>query len=200
MAHAKGLCQCGCGAQTRLAPYTSVRLNWQKGRPIRFVNGHHKSGVATRFAAGLVPWNKGRTMPAGYLAPSKRPGVAAKISQRMVGNTNGRFRSTHGQTRNRQHSPEYRSWLAMKTRCSNPRRAVWKHYGGRGIAVCPEWRVSFAQFFADMGPKPSPAHSIDRINPNGHYEPCNCRWATQAEQMRNLRRHAALNGGSNGSA
>jgi hypothetical protein len=76
----------------------------------------------------------------------------------------------------------------MKTRCSNPRNPAFMDYGGRGIEVCPRWEVSFEAFLADMGPRTSPAHSIDRKNNDGNYEPGNCRWATASEQARNRRR------------
>ena|ERR1700675_1534927 len=83
-------------------------------------------------------------------------------------------------------SPEHVSWTGMKTRCTNPKAKDFKHYGGRGIKVCQRWQY-FENFFADMGPKPSPRHSIDRINPDGDYEPLNCRWATWKEQRHNRR-------------
>ena len=83
--------------------------------------------------------------------------------------------------------PEYKSWCEMRQRCLNPKNHKWKYYGGRGIRVCRQWRGSFIAFFLDMGFKPSPQHSLDRINNNGHYTPKNCRWATYLEQRHNSR-------------
>jgi hypothetical protein len=74
----------------------------------------------------------------------------------------------------------------MLTRCRNPRNARYKDYGGRGITVCEAWR-SFEAFLADMGRRPSPAHSLDRRENDGNYEPGNCRWATPEEQANNRR-------------
>jgi hypothetical protein len=75
----------------------------------------------------------------------------------------------------------------MKHRCTNPASPIFKHYGGRGIAVCKRWMESFDDFLADMGPKPSPDHSLDRIDNDRGYTPTNCRWATDIEQNRNTR-------------
>ena len=74
----------------------------------------------------------------------------------------------------------------MKTRCSNPKCRSYPHYGGRGIKVCERWQ-KFENFLADMGECP-PGRSIERIEPNGDYEPRNCRWATSKEQNRNTSR------------
>lgn len=73
----------------------------------------------------------------------------------------------------------------MLTRCFNERCSDYFRYGGRGITVCDRWANSFEAFFVDMGCRPSAAHSLDRINNQGNYEPDNCRWATKKEQSRN---------------
>jgi hypothetical protein len=93
---------------------------------------------------------------------------------------------THGCAPRGKVSATYRCWQAMKSRCFNPRNKAWKHYGGRGITVCERWLV-FENFLADMGERP-PGKTLDRINNDGNYEPGNCRWATQSEQVNNSRR------------
>lgn len=80
----------------------------------------------------------------------------------------------------------------MLKRCFNPNCHAYKNYGGRGVTVCARWKNDFIAFAHDMGPKPTPKHSIDRINNNGNYEPGNCRWATQKEQCRNYRGNTFL--------
>lgn len=84
-------------------------------------------------------------------------------------------------------SPECRAWYALRSRCRNPKNRFYRNYGGRGIDVCDRWNESFETFYADMGPRPTPKHSIDRINNDGNYEPGNCRWALPYVQRRNSR-------------
>jgi len=79
----------------------------------------------------------------------------------------------------------------MLARCYQRSDQGFRHYGGRGIKVCTQWRGKngFATFLADMGTKPGPNYSIDRINNDGNYEPGNCQWATQEQQSNNTRRN-----------
>jgi len=93
----------------------------------------------------------------------------------------------HGEISNNHPSPEYAAWIAAKKRCSNPRNASFARYGGRGIAICARWADSFENFLHDMGRRPGPGYSLDRIDPDRGYEPGNCRWADIATQNRNRR-------------
>jgi hypothetical protein len=76
----------------------------------------------------------------------------------------------------------------MIQRCTNPRRKKYPNYGARGITVCEYWKNSFAAFLSDVGRRPTPRHSIDRINNDGNYEPGNVRWALPVEQAHNRRK------------
>lgn len=91
----------------------------------------------------------------------------------------------HGAAERGKRTPEFNAWINMIQRCTNPRRKDWKNYGGRGISVCERWRT-FANFFADMGPRPQ-GMTVDRENNSGNYEPNNCRWATREQQRANRR-------------
>lgn len=93
--------------------------------------------------------------------------------------------TTHGKS----NMPEYNIWHAMIERCTFPNDKRFMDYGGRGIKVCERWAgpEGAIHFIEDMGPRPSPKYSLDRINVNGNYEPKNCRWATAKEQRANQR-------------
>ena len=96
----------------------------------------------------------------------------------------GKANKTHGMT----DSPEWRSWQAAVTRTHNPNCDSWRHYGGRGITMSPDWLGSggFERFYAELGPRPD-GHSLDRIDNDKGYEPGNCRWATAKQQINNRR-------------
>lgn len=106
-------------------------------------------------------------------------------------------RTTHGHTSNRKASPEYRSWLHMLQRSTNPNNHRYSDYGGRGITVCESW-LSFENFLSDMGPRPSRKHSIDRKNNELGYCKANCRWATLTQQAHNTRKRRNNTSGSTG--
>lgn len=98
---------------------------------------------------------------------------------------------THSGTPRRP-TPLYACWLGIRRRCFHPKTKGYCDYGGRGITVCERWLASFENFVQDMGPKPSPKHSIERDDVNGNYTPENCRWATKPEQESNKRNSRLL--------
>ncbi len=112
---------------------------------------------------------------------SKSCGCNKAISTRLC-------KTTHGNARPGKITTEYRTWLSMIQRCTNPKRDNYKYYGALGVKVCSRWSKSFASFLSDMGKKPSQKYSIDRKNPFGNYTASNCRWATQTEQVLNIRK------------
>lgn len=98
-------------------------------------------------------------------------------------------RRTHGMKR----TPEWKAWDSAKQRTTNPNHKSYHDYGGRGISMCDRWRDNFEAFYADMGPRPTLKHSLDRYpDQNGDYEPGNCRWATWTEQANNKRNNRLL--------
>ncbi len=89
-------------------------------------------------------------------------------------------------------SSESATRLSMIQRCHNPNNPGYKNYGGRGISVCRRWRRSTAAFIEDMGRRPSPEHTVERINNDGNYSPSNCKWILRNEQQRNTRQNVMI--------
>lgn len=114
---------------------------------------------------------------------TKSCGCLMRELQSANGKKNGRHRMAG--------TSIYATWAAMIGRCTNTKNRQYHRYGGRGITVCDRWRTSFENFFEDMGDRPTSAHTLDRRENDGNYEPSNCRWATKLEQTRN--RSTSLN-------
>lgn len=101
-------------------------------------------------------------------------------------------RERHGMTGH----PLHRTWRGMRDRCLNPNNPYYSYYGERGITICNRWD-NFANFVKDMGDRPE-GMTLDRINPDGNYEPSNCRWATKNVQQRNQRMNTRNKSGYTG--
>lgn len=125
----------------------------------------------------------------------KRHGDPYKVSPRTISEKclkrATEAKTQHGHNKKHHPSPTYISWQCCKARCKYTSRHNYKDYGGRGIRVCERWDKSFVNFLADMGERPE-GTTLDRIDPNGNYEPGNCRWATAEEQARNTQKSERL--------
>ena len=136
------------------------------------IDGHiyRTSHLLCLYVSGKWPWEISRISFESGL-PSKKS-LRREFKQRRV-----KLR--------KEYKSEHRSWSAMRNRCLHPSQEWYHRYGGRGITICERWLNSFDNFIADMGKKPSPKYTLERIDNDGNYEPNNCKWATMAENMKN---------------
>ena len=107
------------------------------------------------------------------------PSSTRQYCSRSCGSRKPRW-SFHGLT----NTPEHRVWRRIRRRCYSPQYHCYHRYGGRGIKVCERWE-DFNNFLADMGNRPGPKFTVERIDNDDDYEPSNCKWATMAEQNKN---------------
>lgn len=112
------------------------------------------------------------------------------LQREVTGKRAAQMNRTHGKSR----TPDWYRWWNMILRCHNKNNKYFKNYGGRGITVCDRWRGpdGFQNYMADMGPRPSDKHSLDRVDNDAGYCPENCRWATASVQLRNTRRNCVV--------
>lgn len=155
---ARWLCRCDCGAE-KIVRATELRQG------------------STR-SCGCWRKDQCAEVGRGSAASNSRKGAAKAAAAR----------TRHGGAKRGAEHPLYSTWEGMKARCRNPNNRKFKHYGGRGIAICERWARDFGAFLADVGPKPSARHSLDRIDNDGDYEPGNVRWASPSQQNSNRRR------------
>ena len=131
-------------------------------------------GKKTEVEAGQL--RNGHTRSCGCLHDDQRRELFSQNNPAIV---------KHGATRGGKLTCTYNSWMSAKRRCTDQKHHKYSDYGGRGIRMCERWLHNFENFLADMSERP-PRRTLDRFpNPNGNYEPGNCRWATAKEQRDN---------------
>lgn len=141
----------------------------------------HRNTIVTKYVAWTCQCRCGTTKDVRAALLANGRSKSCGCLRRAIGHARGKTSRKHGMNG----TPEYMAYHQAKHRCTNPNSKSWDCYGGRGIRFS---FMSFEQFFAELGLRPSPRHSLDRVDNEGHYEPGNIRWATREEQSNNRRK------------
>lgn len=196
--HKLWTCVCDCGNRTEV-----TTGNLKQGRSTRCPKCGHKHAAKVSFL-DLSGKKFGRLTPIRVVSKDKDKnlwecrcdcGNTSVVATEALtsGNTKscGCYKADEFKQRvtkhGMKHTKIYGTWLNMKNRCNNPRCKAYPYYGGRGIKVCDDWNNRFESFLRDMREPSDNSLSIDRIDPDGNYEPSNCRWATEYTQQHNKR-------------
>lgn len=192
------LCRCDCG-ETRLIMDSNLRCGSSKSCGCSRYHGRKKSlnktltpgmrfgMLTTQQALPAMPYHHPKWLCLCDCGRLKAVDIYDLAGSRVVSCGCKKRRKKDNAT---MRHPLYGLWWGMRQRCSNLRHISYRHYGGRGIAVCAEWSSDFWRFVRDMGDRP-PGYSIERIDNDGDYCPENCCWASKADQVRNTRRWKA---------
>lgn len=163
-------CSNRCKFDSSVVPIGSQYERWT------VLENHHRNSRNRRLAKVLCRCGKEGIVQQCAL----KNGTSKSCGCYKKGTVHGKI--THGMTG----TPEWKTFHSAKKRCTNPNDTRYHRYGGRGV----EFRFgSFQEFYEELGTKPSPQHSINRINNDGHYEPGNVEWATDEEQRKNKSRN-----------
>lgn len=180
------MCRCACGTE-KLVPRKVLKKGGSKSC------GCHGIYAGIQLAGHLVLSREGRdvmlrcTHGVEFKGRISKGGIRAQncpCEKKLGAN------KRHGEAIHATRTVEYNAWRLMRQRCNLPTAKAYPDYGGRGIKVCDRWS-KYENFLEDMGRRPE-GMSIDRIDPNGNYEPGNCRWTTKVEQARNKRHSVFL--------
>jgi hypothetical protein len=181
----------------RIDPHGNYEPGNCRWLPVGEQIDNRRNTIMVEYKGQLKPlrvWCKELNMPYRTVYPriKQRGWDPARALETPVGNHHFRTSGDHETpdrtnrtTHNMTGSVEYAIWCGMKARCCNENSPAYARYGAKGIRVCERWLHSFANFYADVGPRPSSRHSLDRIDSKGNYEPGNVRWATPEEQGAN---------------
>ena len=181
----------------RLSPQPwerELRLEVKRRHGRGLCMGPHRGGrtqLAVRWSDGTrcavtitTPWDQGSRDTLLAAAALVHEGIAQGVAPAEALQA-AALCSRSGE--NQSEDPRYRIWCGLRDRCNRPTSASWPNYGGKGVQVDRRWQKDFQAFARHVGPRPSPEHSIDRIDPEGHYAPGNVRWALPPQQSANTR-------------